>query len=254
MANWEKLFRSLGFTESESKLYLTSLEQGEASVQSLAKAASISRVTAYAAIESLMGHGLMSSVQKGKKKLYVAESPERIVSHVQGHIQKMETTLREVRGGLSDLQLLKRGEKPVVKLFEGPEALKAIQDDVIATKPSYYDEFGNIDVIRALYPFETRKDFFQALAKLRPRARMMMVARTGPTISVVPGQQIKTLPPNLDFGGDIFVYGDKVALSTFRGKQISVLIESAELAKTFAALFDYLWECLGKEKSSAQKK
>src|SRR5438552_3905136 len=70
MVHWEKLLRSLGFTESEAKIYLLSLEMGATPVQDLAKKAKVSRVTTYTVIESLMADGLMSTVQKGKKNLY----------------------------------------------------------------------------------------------------------------------------------------------------------------------------------------
>jgi len=46
-----------------------------------------------------------------------------------------------------------------------------------------------------------------------------------------------------DFFGDVFIYGNKLALSTLRGKQIAVLIESEEIAKTLRHFFDYCWHC-----------
>ncbi len=53
MSRWEKLLKTLGFTDSESRVYLVSLEMGEATVQDLAKKADISRVTAYAVIDMI---------------------------------------------------------------------------------------------------------------------------------------------------------------------------------------------------------
>lgn len=245
MAQWDKLLKSLGFTESETKIYLTSLEAGPASVQDLAKRARVSRVTTYAVIESLTERGLMSSVEKGKKKLFVAESPERIVSFVHARVKEMEATLHTVESALDELRLIQRGEKPVVKLFEGPEALKAVEDDVIRVRPKQVDEFGNLDAIRRMYPPEARAEYFKALAHLQPKLRAIFLARDKPPVPRVPGAELVVLPPDkFDFFGDVFVYGNKVALSTFRGKQISVLIESEELAKTMRAFFEFVWHCL----------
>ncbi|HEX9113717.1 MAG TPA: helix-turn-helix domain-containing protein, partial [Nitrospirota bacterium] len=64
MLQWNTLLRSLGFTDSESKIYLISLEMGPSSVQDIAKKADVSRVTTYAVIESLAKHGLMSTLEK----------------------------------------------------------------------------------------------------------------------------------------------------------------------------------------------
>ena len=45
MTQWNNLLKTLGFTESEAKIYLISLEMGPASVQDLARKAKVSRVT-----------------------------------------------------------------------------------------------------------------------------------------------------------------------------------------------------------------
>ena len=100
MMQWNTLLKSLGFTDSEARIYLLSLETGPSSVQDLAKKAKVSRVTTYAVIESLKKHGLMSSVEKGKKTLYTAENPERLVSYVQSRMQVMQNTLREVESAI----------------------------------------------------------------------------------------------------------------------------------------------------------
>ncbi|MCR4278313.1 MAG: hypothetical protein NUV81_00175 [bacterium] len=244
MNNWKSTLRSLGFTESETNIYLASLKEGPSAVQDLAQRANVSRVTAYGAIESLMKSGLMSTMRKGKKTLYTAESPERLVAFVQTRVGDMEATLRDMKSSIDDLKLMQRGEKPVVKLFEGREALKALQDDVVSAKPKQIDEFGNLDEILNVYTREDLQEFYKKLNKLKPRMRGFYRALREPVKTRNGESKVVHLPiKNADFGGDIFVYGSTVAFSTFRGKQISVLIESQELADTFRALFDELWSC-----------
>lgn len=242
MIQWEKLLHSLGFTDSQAKIYLVSLEMGPAPVQDLAKKAGVSRVTTYAVIEELIKDGLMSTMQKGKKKLFVAESPERLLSFVHSRMKNMEATLREMESMVGDLRLLQRGEKPVVKLFEGKEAMHAIQDDVLRSKPEEAWEFGNLDELARLYPLEERKEFFNEFYKLRTKRRSFYASKQ----KLEDGNdsiEIKTLPSeSSNFFGDIYIYGNKVALSTLRGKQISVLIESQDLADTFRAFFGFAWK------------
>ncbi len=256
MTQWNKLLKSLGFSESEATLYLTSLEMGPASVQDLAKRARVSRVTTYAVIETLTKQGLMSSVEKGKKKLYMAESPDRVLSFVQSRVKDMEATLHEVEGSLHELKLAQRGEKPVVRLFEGPEALKAIQDDVLRTRPKQLDEFGNLDEIHRAYPAEGRKDFFDELMRIGPKSRGVFLSKDRPpTVRNPANEQIIVLPHDkFDFYGDVFVYGNKIAYSTFRGKHISIIIESADLATTMRAFFEFLWHCLAAVPTPSDKK
>lgn len=234
---WRQLLRDLGFTDSEASIYLLSLEMGPSPVQELARRADVSRVTTYTVIESLMKEGLMSTVQKGKKTLYAAESPDRLVSYMHTRIRGLESTLRDVETSVEQLKLLQRGEKPVVKLFEGPEALKAIQDDILQTKPKEIHEFGNYDEIRAIYSREDLAPFKQKLAGLRSKVKAVYGSATMKPTAVGTDSAVRHLA-NTDFKGDVLVYNDKIAVSTFSGKQISVLIESAEIARTLRALID----------------
>lgn len=236
MTQWNNLLKSLGFTDSEARIYMISLEMGPASVQDIARKAKVSRVTTYAVIESLTERGLMSSVQKGKKTNYTAESPERLVSFVQSRMKEMESTLKEVEHGIADLRLLQRGEKPVVKIFEGSEGIRAILDDIKTSNPPMIYEFGNVDAIKNIFPqLEAIKPHKQELSRRRIMSKSIYSSKE--EIVPRPHSEVFYTPDGFDFTGDITVYGNKVALYTFKGKLISVLIESEELAQTFKDFF-----------------
>ncbi len=236
MTQWNSLLKTLGFTDSEARIYLISLEMGPASVQDIARKAKVSRVTTYAVIESLTERGLMSSIQKGKKTHYSAESPERLVSFVQNRMQEMESTLKEVESGISDLRLLQRGEKPVVKIFEGQEGIKAILDDIKATNSTMIYELGNVDAINNIFPqLDVIKPYKQELTRRRVSSKSIYISKN--EFTPRPFAEVHYLPEDYQFTGDVTVYGNKVALYTFKGKLISVLIESEELAQTFKEFF-----------------
>ncbi len=236
MAQWNTLLKTLGFTDSEAKLYLLSLEVGPSSVQDLAKKAKVSRVTTYAAIEVLTQRGLMSNVQKGKKTLFASESPERLVSFVQSRMTQMQTTLKEVEGLIGDLQLLQRGEKPVVKMFEGKEGLIAINDDILKSHPEVIYEFANMDALNSVIQADDlvpmRKQFDAKKVKNEGIITFSkpLTPREHATFTQI---HEKEFP----FHGNIVIYGNKVALSSLQGKNISVLVESEIIAQTMKQLF-----------------
>ena len=97
MRNIISTLKSLGLLESEVKTYLATLELGPSSVLEINKKINLSRQAIYTAIESLINFGLMSSVEKGKKTLFTAESPERLRSFAEAKLKKMESTVREVK-------------------------------------------------------------------------------------------------------------------------------------------------------------
>ena len=244
MEHWNKLLKSLGFTESETKIYLVSLELGPSTVQDLAKKVDLSRMTVYTVIQALSDKGLMSSIQKGKKTLYNAESPTRLVAFVQSRVTKMEDTLREVEKNIRELSLMQRSDKPVVKMFEGEEALKAIQSDLTSTKSDIIYEFGNYDNLLRLYSLEndlenTHKDLEKSAVK---RRAIYLTAGNGGKHGDSNIEKIILSPKDYEFDGDLLVYGKKIAISTLKGKHISVLIENEEMAQTLKSLLSILWK------------
>lgn len=241
MAQWKKLLRSLGLTDSETTIYLLSLELGPVPVQDIARKAGVSRMTTYTAIESLTARGLMSSVQKGKKMLYTAENPERLISFVQGKIGEVETTLREIQTSLDELKLKQRGEKPAVKMLEGLEGLKTYLEDVIATKPDNTVELYNAETVFKVFSPQDLQPLRTTMSKMHVHGRALHIGN----LPAPPRKEVNTIKisrPHKDFGGDIFVYGNKVAFSTLHGKIITVIIESQEIADTVQALFDIAWD------------
>ena len=250
MAQWEKLLRSLGFTDSEAKIYLLSLEMGPTPVQDLAKKAKVSRVTTYTVIETLMKDGLMSTVQKGKKNLYVAESPERLLSFVHGRMRSMEATLREIESSLGDLKLLQRGEKPVVKMFEGKEGVIAIYDDIIKTKPKEIIELSNLDAMRSFMSNVDVKQQRTELDRLKIHSRTIALTSI-PVLAPRSNASLTQLPMDrFSFFGNITIYDSKIAFSSFQGKHFSVLIDSEILAQTMRELFRLASEAAEKYKKS----
>ncbi|MFZ2804076.1 MAG: helix-turn-helix domain-containing protein [Patescibacteria group bacterium] len=240
MTQWEKLLRSLGFSESEANIYLLSLEMGPSAVQDIAKRADVSRVTTYAVVESLMQDGLMSTVQKGKKNLYVAESPERLISFVNSRVKTMEATLREIEQALPDLRLLQRGDKPVVKLLEGIEGLRSLYEDIIKTSPKNPMEVGNIEDIAAIFSHEQMEPYREQIGRLKMGGRILYCGQ-------LPHKQRDGLESRhishdkVFFHGDILIYKHKTAFSTFKGKLVTVIVESDVIAETMRGLFELAW-------------
>jgi sugar-specific transcriptional regulator TrmB len=241
MTQWKKILISMGFSEAEANVYLTTLEMGPTTVQDIAKKAKVSRVTTYAVIESLGKVGLMSSVEKGKKRFFQAESPERLASFVQARVKQMEGTLREVESSLHELKMVQRGEKPVVKMFEGVEGIKAITDDILLTKPNEAYEIGNISAIQQVLPKEVLKPFKEGLDKQKIQSYAIFINPEHAALRASTKLKVAN-SKRYDFTGDVIVYGDKLALSTFAGKHISVIIENKEIAETMKQVFKMAWD------------
>ena len=198
-------------------------------------------MTAYTLIEGLMKEGLMSTLLRGKKKMYAAESPDRLVSFMQARMKTMEGTLKEVEHSVSQLKLIERGEKPIVKMFEGEEGIRAILSDILQQNNQTIVEIGNIDAIRNLFPSDLLKPFKEELDK-RSITTQAIYAISKEILTPRKSTKVKFFTEKeASFFGDVTVYGDKVAFMTFRGKIIGVVIESEEIARTMKEIFKLAW-------------
>ena len=246
MTNWNKYLKPLGLTDAEISIYLAALKIGAETVQNIAKEVKLSRVTVYAAIENLTQNGLMSSVDKGKKTYYAAEPPERIVALAENKTSQMQHMIAEIKDNLQELKLTQSGDKPVVKLFEGLNAFTAIQEDVTNTKTlDYLCEFGNLDEINRVYPYDkgVRDAFYEKLAKMEMMRRLIFLTTNPKPRTIEANKQIKYLDlAKFNFFGDIFFYNDTVWFSSFKSKQMAVMIKSKEITDTIKAAFEILWE------------
>jgi sugar-specific transcriptional regulator TrmB len=229
------ILRSLGLTESEVSTYLTALEKGPSTVLDLAKAAGLSRQAVYVAIDALGERGLMSSTLVGKRSLYSADAPEQLLAYAKRHEQDLRRRTEELERLLPELKLQVGGEKPVVRVYEGKEGIRASLADVQRTKPKEAYEIADLDAVRAVMPAEEVEPVRRELKKIGTKVYGIYSGKMSDTELKV---DRLALPKELGgFNANITVYEDKVAMITLENKLYSILIESASLANAIRTLF-----------------
>lgn len=94
---------ALGLTEKESKLYLTSLRVGPASMQVLARKANIDRGTAYHVAQTLENKGLFTVVANGTRPSFRASHPDKLHAYVVAQKEEADQHFHAMETVLSDL-------------------------------------------------------------------------------------------------------------------------------------------------------
>src|SRR3989344_4562656 len=130
---YEKELQALGLSEKEAKVYLAALVLGPDTVQNIAKKAGINRPTAYLQIESLKEKGILSEVEKDKKVLYMAESPDRLSSLLNTYEKELAFKKAELERVMPSLleSFNKAGERPKVRFFEGKQAADLLRGEFL---------------------------------------------------------------------------------------------------------------------------
>ena len=247
MKDVSQILKSLGFLESEIKTYLAALKLGPSNVVDLTKEAGLSRQAIYTAIDALTERGIMSSAVIGKKRFYAAERPDKLLAYAKRREADIKENIGDLEKAVPELELQAGGEKPIVRVFEGKEGLKAIIDDIRLTDTKEMEEVADLD---AMYKVLTTED----LANMRMELSRSSAKVAGLYSGLPQGTEVRPdllnrqlLPEKYaGFKSNISVYGDKVALVTFEGKMYSTIIESKLLARTVKMLLDLARQGLNK--------
>ncbi len=231
------ILKSVGLLDSEIKTYLKALERGPSSVLQLAKFTGLSRQATYVAIQSLTDRGIMTSALHGKKRLYAAEHPDKLLAYAERKGAELKERIGDLKRALPELQLRAGGEKPTVKVFEGAEGLRSIIIDM--QKPTGSKITHEIADLEALNKVLTPEDLKPMRTELKKTGRHVYGLYAGEPIGKTVSSDRHFLPAKYKgFKANVSVYGNKVALVTFEGKMHSVLIENKALADTVRILFE----------------
>lgn len=258
----EIVLQRIGLSEKEAKVYLATLELAESSVQNIAKKAGVNRPTAYVILEKLMGLGLASTLVKGKKTFFVAQSPSELENILKEQVSEIEHRKSELNGVMNQLHAIynANSEKPAVRYFEGADGLTAMDrygygQDHLA-KGSEILSITPIDIIEEHFG-ERRRLSVKERANLGITSRTIYTHKNGPISDATNKTELREgvyLPRDkFPVSGTIGIYPEwGIKLYYYDpSKPHGVVIESKELAENMKLLFELAWK---EAKRSSDKK
>lgn len=250
-AHIERELVRLGLSPKEAQIYLAALELGPAPVQDFAKQSGVNRATAYVMVESLIERGLMSSVERNGKRLFAAEPPERlarVLKEEEARIIDAKSALEKI---LPELGVLVQAapERPRVRFYEGVDGLEAMRQDFFVGETKHElllissaDDYHRIAALARRLPHAKRMEYARGSERciFTSQRSVAELKKIIPSVERVERYRV----PHGDFplSGEIAVYGDKLAMLSYHGKVMGVLVESPFLAQTATSLFNLAWE------------
>lgn len=235
MKDISKILSSLGLLDSEIKTYMAALKNGPSTVLELTKTTNLSRQAIYTAIQQLTDRSLMSSLMRGKKQYYTAESPDKLLSYAKRRQEEMNEQIKDLKSAIPELELRAGGEKPVVRMYEGKEGVKAIIEDLKTADVQEFYEIADLEAMRQILKAEDLKPLRDINIK---RKRKVYALYSGEYEKTGVDTTLMSLPDNMkNFKTSMVAYGNKIALVTFAGNMHSIIIESPHLADTLRILF-----------------
>mgnify|MGYP001616513704 FL=1 len=236
------ILEQLGLHGKKADVYLAALELGSSSVLDIARKAGIKRTTGYDVLLDLKEKGYIYETVKGKKRLFIAEDPEKI----QKMLREKESFFSEILPHLKSIYNVS-GVKPKIRFYEGKAGLREVYSDIL----KYSGEilaFGSEHVVSAL-----GKDWTESYIKSRVQKniRMRIIASGTELTKNFTDQdqtQLRTSklvdPKKYPFSIEINIYGfQKVALMSAK-EETGIIIEGKEIYSTLKLIFDLLWDTL----------
>jgi sugar-specific transcriptional regulator TrmB len=239
----EDNLKKLGLHASEIKVYLTILENGLSTPPQIAKATGIARTNCYVILNELKAKDLVEEQEHGKRKAYVARDPQALLISLQEKKETAELLIPDLRALYAT-----KMNKPKIKFYDGWEEVKQIYWQSLNAEKIY--GLGSTEKLSALEPeflkkyekeLSRRKIIFYDLLTLASKDR------TAKFLAEARGSlhEIKFLPQKYgDAPTDILIWRDTVALVTLDAPVFGTILTSPTLYKTFALIFDMLWEKL----------
>lgn len=253
----ENQLMQAGLSEKSAKLYATLARLGSATPATIAKDAGVNRSTAYKILTDLSVKGLVSELQRGKKLIYQAESPNRLIRFAESREKKWRENVERAKELLPDLEalmLLSPG-KPRVRFYQGIEGIKDIYLDQIAKKEPY-EMLGmsNVAELQDILSKKFLRDYVREKVRLDISSRGILPDTEKDKKyrdSFYSGFNKKYHPKfryvsceDFPFQGEITLYGEKsISCINFSLRGMAgVIIEDEIIFKMLRLLFELAWK------------
>jgi sugar-specific transcriptional regulator TrmB len=238
----KSLLKSIGLSQSQEIVYLSALELGECSMQELARKSQVKRTSIYNFIDELKDHGLLIVTKKKKRKVYSAVHPQRLLEMEKIRLAELEYCLPELMAIQN-----KSKTKPRVTFHEGIEGIKEVYTDMLNEKKEIL-AFEDLEHMKIALPSSFYEYFpperarrqipFKSILRDSKEARELVKRNIGLL-------RESKLIKSTDWKTEINIYGNKVALMSFRTKTpLCVLIDDYDIAETLRSVWKELWQNL----------
>lgn len=236
MKDISPILRALGLAESDVTTYLNTLQHGPSTVVDLSKRTNLSRQAVYLSIDAMTERGLMSSIQRGKKRYFTAEPPTKLLAHAKRQAQKVEEHISDLEKAIPQLELQVGGDKPLVRLYEGREGVRAHIEEASKTRAKEIYEFADLDALKSLVDEKDVEAVKKASSERKPNVHGIYYTSNDKGKK----PQHDHLPANTEpFKSNITVYSNTIILSTLSGKMHTIAIEDKHLAESLKLLIQY---------------
>lgn len=236
----------IGLNEGEAKIYETLLLEGALPVILLSKKINLTRTNTYNILSSLIKKGLVESVEKKKKMYFHAGSPEKLRNIFEKTNKEKDIIKDELTNILPALTsaFLASSNKPSINYWEGISGLERIYNDILKEKKNLLIFASIIDrempEFNKLIDKQIKKQIKQEI-KVKALVREETLTNNYAQNKKAKNIEVRGLK-NYKPTSQIIIYGDKVAITSFKKDLMSTLIQNESIANSLKNIFEIIWQ------------
>lgn len=235
------IFKELGLSDKEAKIYLASLNLGTSSITDLSKKAGLKRPTAYLVIDNLLAKNLLIKIPQGKRTYYKPENPQVLIKDLEDKKQKISQIIPKLTS------LYQQSSKqPKIRFYQGKDKIQKMSEEIWRAKeiwamfsPDNFLKIFNEKDSQHLFRILIRHGgIIYDLLEDTKKARQFAQAKYRFGVS-----QVKFLPKSMKLSTDLLVSDNKVALISFANVS-GVIIEDPSIAQMQKMMLQFIWNQL----------
>lgn len=237
-----KSLQNLGLNPKEQEVYFALLQLEKATANQIAYKSGIKRPTTYDILYRLTQEGFIAQTQEGKKRMFIAHSPEILQELLH---EKQRALAKDIPELMSIYNTISK--KPKVTYYEGAAALKRVYNDTLRTLKSG-------DEILAYVTSKTASEFSDYFSdyvtnRVEKGIRLRGIYNDSPEMRTFLDsnkEQLRTARvldvKKFPMENEINIYADKVIIGTYTPEPFAIMIESKQIADTQRVIFELAWE------------
>lgn len=244
----EEVLEEIGVSAKDATVYLTLLREGPGSVRQLATQTGLNRGTVYDTLKHLQELELVHFYNRETKQFFVAAPPTRLQELAKLRAADIAKAAKDLTHIVAELDALyvAGSRQPVARMYEGPEGIRAILEDVLETMQSARDEeyfIYSSSSVREAGLYNAFKDYTDKRLAAGIKVKNISIGKGGKTAGL---DERKVIPGLESTPTSTLIYHGKVAniFLDKRGELFGLILENSGIYETQRTLFLALWERL----------
>lgn len=243
-----KILQSFGLNTKQQLVFSKVMDLGTQPASNIARVTDLPRNSVRFILDELVKLGLLVKSNRGNTQYYTVETKENIIRHLKVrklHIdQELETQIKLVETFGAELNPNAHkvsSRRPKITFYEGTDGLEKVYEHTLTAKKKYIRSWANFDGMHEALPeyftsyYSRRHKKKIEITSIHPDSKM---ARIRKDLDPEEGRKSILVPADkYTWVSGIRVYDDFINITSWSEK-LGIIIESPELAKSFASIFD----------------